>query len=459
MKKNLFYPAVHITEVMKRLGRSADNTDNYLFSLRDLDLQTDKSYTERTLSGAVDAVAHRRKLGENQVCFEWVATGNYAPDICLAALPAYGPAVDQDGFLSTPIRYDYADLVLPFFNIDFKGNTADSLVTWGFYSRMDRKGNRLHGVDDIDDITDDQTMFWSTGGGTEIVHNFCHCDTSTATHVLLAIPWGGAHSETRGQTKENLTIINDLEMGLEFFQRRSSSKGGKGYDFYIIDIVKAIEAERMDNFRQMLWCSLDRITYRQHSNNYMFLHKYFAFNARQKEYAKFKEEATRIEDLLNERYKKEIRGAEVAGRPCVVLPEKVGSVYDYLELPKQPADYTRSLEEMNQARIPAETWKRLEVTKDVLNAKMDAWLDFAPRYADLADLVILGCHGTAEVHLNCLKMTMPSINPLEYEFSEAHLGACVEYVQEFLSDLQAKRESSLSAISKLIEKVTKVSAE
>lgn len=469
MKKNLFYPAVHITEVMEKLGRDISDTDNYLFSLHTLDSEISEHYTDCMLSGAVDSVVHRRDFGLGHVRFEWDATGKYAPGIRFAVMPNSSPTVDENGFLGSPILYDRADLVLPFLDFDFRGNTADALVVWGCYARTDFNGDKL--VDGNDpSLTGNQKAFWRTGGGqVEIVHNFCRSTTNEATHVLVAVPWGGAHSETRGQSEKILSMTNSFERGLEFFQSCSSDRGAKGYDFYIIDIAKAVGTERLDNFKTALGYSFNRVDNRRRSTRYAFLSKYFALNARRKEYAKFEKKVAEINDLINVRYEKEVKGSATAGRSCVVLPEKMESVMSCVTLPEQPTDYTCSLDEMNQARIPTETWEQLESAKEALHAKMDAWLDFAPLYADLADVVLQKCHGTAEVSLTCLKMTMPNTyvmdanvpgtgayNTRKYDFSDTHLEACVEYVQKFLSESQTKRKNSLSAIDKLVSEAPEI---
>lgn len=471
MKKNLFYPAVHITEVMEKLGRDVSDTDNYPFLLCTLDSEIDQHYADRILSGAVDSVVHRRDFGLGHIRFEWNATGKYAPGIRFAVMSDNGPVVDENGFLGSPIWYDHADLVLPFLNFDFRGNTADALVAWGYYARTDLNGDKLHDGDE--NLTGNQKLCWRTGdGNVEIVHNFCQSTTSEAGHVLIAVPWGGAHSETRGQSEKILSMTNSFERGLEFFQSCSSDRGAKGYDFYIIDVEKAVKDRERDDFRLMLGRSFERTTTQQRSNCFMFQRKYIAFQARQKELAVFKKKVAEIDERINTRYKKEVKGSATAGRSCVVLPERMESVMSYVALPEQPTDYTCSLEKMNQARIPVEAWKKLEAAEDALNAKMDAWLDFAPLYADLADVVLQKCHGTAEVDLVCLKMTMPNTyvmdanvpgtgayNTRKYDFSETHLEACVKYIQDFLDTSRAKRKKNLSAISELIGKIPEVTAE
>jgi len=461
MEKRLFYPAVHVTEVMERLRRDVFNSDCYRFSLGILESETSEPCAERMLSGAVDAIAHRREYEHDQARFEWDATGKYAPGVRFA-IPSYdGPGIDENGYLVTPIRYDRADLVLPFLKFNFRGNTADALVAWGLYKRMDLDGNELK-----DMVTEEQVAFWCTGGEqAEIIHSFCQSATYEATHTLVAVPWGGAHSETRGQSVKILVADGSYERGLEFFQQCSSSRGGEGYDYYIIDIAKAVSEKMMESFREALARSFDRVEAKRRHNRYVFNRKYCAFQARKKEYEELQKKVAEIETPLNVRYSNDIKKSEIAQRPCVILPEKVGSVYDYLEIPEQPTDYTWSLDAMNQARITKETLDKLVVAQAALNAKMDAWLDFAPLYADLAEVIIQKCHGMAEVHLDCLEMAMPNTyleygnmpgtgvhNKRKYDFSEAHLEACVEYVKDFLDDSQAKRKENLLAINKLAGK-------
>lgn len=86
MKKNLYYPAVHITEVMKKLGRDVSDADNYLFPLCTLDSKINEHYADCILSGAVDSVVHRRDFGLGHIRFEWNATGKYAPGIRFAVM-------------------------------------------------------------------------------------------------------------------------------------------------------------------------------------------------------------------------------------------------------------------------------------------------------------------------------------------------------------------------------------
>lgn len=467
MKKNLFYPAVSIDDVMDVLGRDINNSDNYRFSLQTLDIQADKHYTERMLSGAVDSVVHRLNYGSKETRFEWKATGKYAPDIRFSVTDSAGPSVDENGFLGSPILYANMVLILPFLNYDFRGNTARALMAWGFYERMDVHGTRLEDINNPS-ITDGQKYFWRTGGGgqVEIIHNFCQGFTNEATHLLLAVPWGGAYSDTRGQSEKTLEKLGYFEQGLEFFQQCASAKQGEGYDFYIIDIAKAVAEDAMEELRTQLSYSFDRVMITRDVRANDFLRKYNAFQARDKEHDKFLNEVLEIGKRAQTRYQAEVKCNTIAMRSYVVLPEKIcsaQSVYDELKIPVRPADWTCGLKELNQARITDEDWDKLRVVEDTLNAQMDAWLDFAPLYADLAEVVVQKCHGTAELNLTCLKITMPNsyvldngvpgtgaYNTRKYDFSEGHLEACVKYVQDFLDNSQAKRKENLSAISKLI---------
>lgn len=464
MEKRLFYPAVHVTEVMERLGRNIDDPNNYSFSLQTLDDCVGGHYADRVLSGAVNAVAHRRDFGLGHVRFEWDAVGKYAPGIRFAAMSTDELTLDKNGYLSSPILCARADLVLPFLDFGFRGSTANALVAWGCYARTDIDGNQL---DDINspNVTDAQRNYcWRTGGGSGIIHNFCQCSTSQAGYVLVIVPWGGAYSETSGQSEKILETTHSFERGLEFFQQCSSNRGREGYDFYIIDIAKAVEAKAMEDFRRMLKNSKRRVDTRQGFGRSSFCKKYSKFQTLETEYKKFKEKECEIEKRLDARYMTEIKGSALAAKSCVVLPDKVGLAQDYLQIPLPPDEYTCTWEELREARIPSKAWDQLAAVEDKFNAIIDAWLDFAPLYVDMAEVIIQKCHGTAEVHLNCLKMAMPNTyvmdanvpgtgayNERKYDFSETHLEACVKYVQNFLDDSRTKREANLLAIGKLAE--------
>lgn len=364
-----------------------------------------RDYACRILSSLTNA-----KVSDDGHCFSWSPSEKYAPSIRFAVSESKIIPYDDCGDLLSPADYADAGLILPILAFETNGRNDEAYVIWGNYSK------------------------------TETTPYFLLESAETAHDILLIVPWGGATSQTRGNS-----CTDALQMhGINYFDKTISKRGGKGCDFYVIGIG--------EDMRQNVIATEHQLTGINTNSMIIFDAKLRTIQRLDHEYADYNNRIDRciwskLENLMARFQTNEFSPyTEDDLVPCPV---------DF-SIGKPQYNLHSSIEELESCEIPEEKWYELRTIVAKTTIKLEAWESFAPRYMALMP-VITKCHGWINLYEDSVLVTLPNRDPKSEEltttrrfaFSEEHLHQYIELIMDFwkMEKIQAeKNDQNLAEI-------------
>ena len=421
------FPKFHVMEVEEHVQGGFEHTAGTV-SLSFLVSHSDTNYAARMIAGAVNAHVHIRQKDspDRYDEFYWRSTDQYAPDIVFGVNTGVGNGlmIDEDGNLITPIKYDYADLVLPHLDFDFQGDDAGILIAWGRY------------------LDSDDAIRISNAGQ---LHYFCTCHIACINAILLAVPWGGPHSNTGGRTRDEIdTLYPEFAKQLHFFQKCPSKNGKAGYDFYIMKLREPLSLEEHDDLRKSVSTTAFNLEQRLRETARLFSAKRHLIERLMLEYDNF---FTTLEEVKTEVV---IQLGAIAEHSVAQLPYVTIPTYDDLvkSLPKEAPSlsYDWKMENLEAHHVSRNQWNTVHTLKDRAKVIIDTWLEFAPKFAKLYDNVCYECHGnmaienlTATVVLRNTKLDEQMTQKYTFTFCESHLKHLNDILEAYL---KAEKEAA-----------------
>lgn len=393
------YPCLRITDYYAKVDKPYNPFDRV--TIADF-VALGRDYARRMLAGVEST-----DVTDDGKTFSWYSSEKYAPCIMFEVDDDALMRNDEYGWLLTPVNHGSAHHVMPRLNFATNGVNDDALVAWGKY----RSEKVLHATTVAD-----------------------------ATDVLLIVPWGGAHSQTRGRDAQEAN-----PPGVRHFEKTISKKGGQGYDFYVLDIdqfdardaLSTTERE-LDQWyiKQAIACHAKSITIRR----------------LRRDYDDFEKCLDRANDKLLELDKK-VHECPVAQQAYVKTPE-LREGFD-MEMPKEPPVTTNvALDDLSEYDISDEEWRRAKTLVARSEIIVAAWLEFAPRYNRLYEQVTQACHGWMEIGEDYTRIWLPNnattdgtlTHEYTFAFSEAHLQACRNLIANFVASEESLKKSNDSAL-------------
>lgn len=389
------YQAINLLDFLENSGKKYKFGTN--ITVGNL-VEHGRDYTRRILSSVIDA-----EVSDDEPYFSWLPSEKYAPSIRFAVSDNKIIPYDDCGDLLNPADYANADLILSALTFETHGRNDEAYVIWGNYSKI------------------------------EITPYFLLESAETAHDILLIVPWGGAASQTRGNSRVDALKIP----GVKDFDKTTSKRGGEGYDFYVIEIE--------EDMRQNVIATEHQLTAINANSTIIFDAKLRTIQRLDHEYEDYDNRIDRciwskLEDLMARfQTNKFSLYTEDDLVPCPV---------DF-SIRKPQYDLHSSIKELESCEIPEEKWYELRTVVAKTTIKLEAWESFAPRYMALMP-VIMKCHGWINLYGDSVLVTLPNCDPKSEElttarrfaFSEEHLRQYIELVMDFWKSEKVQAEKN-----------------
>ncbi len=406
--------ADNIVDLFSKLGRNFTPMEEV--TVGDL-TSLGRKYAQKFICGTVFA-----SVQDHGHYFSWKSTEKYAPSIIMEADNTLRLRYGKFGDISTIVNYTDADDVLPHLPFDPAGNDFDCVIAWGIASEKDGD--------------------W----------RFRAKPLSDATDLLLAVPWGGAHSNTNGRKRDELFFKHNPE--IRFFEKQSSKSGGEGIDYYVIklipgdlqDAVAVTEARLMDE---------------DHEAELYFYAKYLQIKVLKQMCddieEKMQEEIKELECLYGdiddqvEALCKKYKDAHIFSAPKrESIPNGISREYSY----KMSIGELTSYAEKQLLDAEVEFVRALE--KNKLMAR--SYANLVPKYAQLASCVYNKCRGRMEILSDGVILCLPSTEEgghkfvkHSFGFTESQLGLCIELIYNFIDTEKNNAEGNAKLLKQLCE--------
>lgn len=373
-------------------------------------------YARKFISGVTCSVVQ-----DDDDEFYWVSSEKYAPSITFVATEHLRLRYNEEGEIPTIINYTDADDVLPILPFSHHGIGKEAIITWGNARDADKE--------------------WIFIGQSEI---------EKSSDLLLAVPWGGAHSSTRGQTADEVKKFSKL---VKYFEKQSSKSGGEGVDFYIIDFAtdgQLLEAalrseKRLDeaDTRAETYCCAKFIQIRVLNSIRDDMER--EFSAKRKElnqlYDRVVEEVeTEIGDILGQEGVFLIDGPRMKDLPTEI-PKNFGLKNTFHELVHDLADELFNLKLSFEIAFHSNT------------LIVQSYRNLVPKYVRLAPIVSEKCYGRLEIWGDAVRVFLPGsaedgshvLTSHQFNFTEKKLGDCIKLIRDYMTaEKQAARANKVA---------------
>lgn len=273
-------------------------------------------------------------------------------------------------------------------------------------------------------------------------------EAAEAADMLLAVHWGGSTNKT---SKADAQLIKTLE-NVQYFESVSSQRGGEGYDFFIISLdsdpklrdtaqkllvnTRLDECDDMDVFAQKYKLSCQ---YRSSYNNYA--QRYGDLKKKMSESLRCIQE----NECLKQNY-------------FVAVPD---FFLDIPEMIEDDFDFNQDIDELQNRYMELEL-TTFEALQADIEEKLEAWEEFAPKYAMLYDPVVKTCHGRLLVKGSKAVIFIVGRDEVEkdfrqskckkyeYAFNEIEFGYCLSMVSNCIAKEQAAKTKNQELLNKLL---------
>lgn len=406
--------ADNIVDLFSKLGRNFTPMEEV--TVGDL-ASLGRKYAQEFICGTVFSSVH-----DHNAYFSWKSSQKYAPSIIFEADNTLRLRYDKFGDIPTIINYTNADEVLPHLPFNPVGNDFECIVTWGIASEKDG------------------------------VWRFRAKPLSGATDLLLAVPWGGAHSNTNGRKKGELLFEHTPE--IRFFEKQSSKSGGEGIDYYIIKIIPG-------DLRDAIATTEARLADEDHEAELYFFAKYLQIKVLKQMCddieEQMQEDVKELEGLYDhiddqvEALCKKYKNAHIFSAPRrEFIPYGISRKYDY----KMSLHELTTCAEKQLLNAEVEFVRALE--KNKLMAQ--SYANLVPKYAQLASCVYSKCRGRMEILSDGVILCLPSTEEgghmfveHSFGFTESQLGLCIELIHNFISTEKTMAEENAELLKQLCE--------
>lgn len=404
----------NIADLFSKLGRNFTPMEEV--TVGDL-VSLGRKYARKFICGTVFA-----SVQDHGHYFSWKSTKKYAPSIIFEADDTLRLRYDKFGDIPTIVNYTDADDVLPHLPFDPAGNDFDCVVTWGIASEKDS------------------------------VWRFRAKPLSDATDLLLAVPWGGAHSNTGGRKENEQFFRSNPE--IRFFEKQSSKSGGEGIDYYIIKIIPG-------DLQDAIAATEARLLDEDHEAELYFYAKHLHIKVlkqmcddTEKKMQEDVEKLSRLYDDIDNQVEalcEKYKDAHIFSAPKrELLPKGISCKYSY----EMSLDELTNYAEKQLFEAEVKFVRALE--KNKLMAQ--SYADLVPKYAQLASYAYDKCRGRMEILSDGVLLCLPSTEEgghkfvkHSFGFTESQLGLCIELIRNFISTEKNMAEGNAELLRQLCE--------
>lgn len=402
----------NVIDLLRKLGRKFSPMDP--ITVADL-VSIGREYARKFIADLSYSVV--RDNGDD---FSWISSEKYAPNITFRADNSLRLRYTEDGKFITAINYFDADDVLPLLPFNHHGNSEDAIIAWGCAKGAGKE--------------------WSFAVKSEVMKS---------SDLLLAVPWGGAHSSTRGQTADEVKKFSKL---VKYFEKQSSKSGGEGVDFYIIDFATdgqllsaALRSEQRlekEDTQAEICCHAKWLAIRRLN---------LLCDEMEQEFTAKSQELDRLHDEIMTAIEEELGiGSDDDNFVLIGAPAKPGI---FTELPRDFSlrDSVGKLLDDREKLHDLQLKFQLNYDTCVLIAR--SYRDLVPKYAQLAPIVCEKCHGRLEIWSNAVRVFLPGsaedgshvLTSHQFNFTEKKLGDCIKLIRDYMTaEEQAARANKVA---------------